>query len=136
MKTALFQGSTDCPADWPGGPVLGLLDGSMNPCLHNTGDSIRRHSFIMLLSGTVPGVLNSRIVRKSFAPSFILETEMTNRLVESFLAAITSINSCFSLQGFLKVAVQASKMANYFDLEDIGHFDIGYFRSNSFKKPP
>lgn len=55
---------------------------------------------MIVLSGTDPGVLNSRIVRKSFAPSFIFETEITNRLVESFLDAITSIISCFSWQGF------------------------------------
>ena len=73
----------------------------MNPCLDRTGDSMRRHSFIIVLSGTDPGVLSSRMVRKSFAPSFIFETEMTNRFVESFLDAITSINSCFSLQEFL-----------------------------------
>ena len=68
---------------------------------------MRRHSFIIVLSGTDPGVLSSRMVRKSFAPSFIFETEMTNRFVESFLDAITSINSCFSLQGFLnRLSVQ------------------------------
>ena len=61
---------------------------------------MRRHSFIIVLSGTDPGVLNSRMVRKSFAPSFIFETERTNRVAESFLDAITSIISCFSLQGF------------------------------------
>ena len=61
---------------------------------------MRRHSFIIVLSGTDPGVLNSRMVRKSFAPSFIFETERTNRFAESFLDAITSIISCFSLQGF------------------------------------
>ena len=72
----------------------------MNPCLDRTGDSMRRHSFIIVLSGTDPGVLNSRIVRKSFAPSFIFETEMTNLFVESFLEAITSIISCLSLKGF------------------------------------